>query len=117
MRHTGARGFAWSSAEQVDVFVPRKFFGFFRQIIRLRSNRASNAVGMRIVVTVAANVDKQNLFCILCLQLRGQLGDLYPWNDADEIASPRILDEVRREEILCESPPVFLAPSMKFSCL
>src|SRR5215469_2098644 len=82
MRYTSARGFAWSSAVQVDVFVPRKFFGLFRQIIRLKSNRASNAVGMRIVVTVAANVDNQNLFCILCLQLRGQLGDLYPWNDA-----------------------------------
>src|SRR5215469_17958547 len=58
MRHTGARGFTWSSAVQVDVFVPRKFFGFFRQIIRLQSNRASNTVVIRVVVTVATNVDK-----------------------------------------------------------
>ena len=78
MHHTGARGFARSSAVQVDVFAPGKFFGFLQQIIRLKSNRPSNTVGTRIVVTVAANVDKQNLFCILCLQLRGQLGDLYP---------------------------------------
>jgi len=30
-----------------------------------------------------------------------------------EIASPKILDEVKREEIRCQSPPTFLAPSIQ----
>src|SRR5215469_11665189 len=93
-RHTGACFFAWSSTVQVDVFVAGKLFCFFRQIVRLKSNGASNAVGTRIVVTVAANIDKQNFFCILSLQLRGQFGYLYPWNNAVRPVPP-----VKRETI------------------
>jgi hypothetical protein len=66
-RHTGASRFARSSAVQVDVFIPGKCFDFLREVIRLQSNRPSNAVGTRIVVTVTAHIGQQNLSCILSL--------------------------------------------------
>ncbi len=61
MRHTGAGGFARSSTVQKDVLVPGEFLEFLGEIIGLDSNRAGDAGGAGIVVTVAAHIDEQNL--------------------------------------------------------
>jgi hypothetical protein len=45
MRHTGAGGFALSSAVEVDVLILGKFWDFLRQIIRLQADRAADARG------------------------------------------------------------------------
>ncbi len=61
MRHTGAGGFARSSTVQKNVLVPGEFLEFLGEIIGLDSNRAGDAGGAGIVVTVAAHIDEQNL--------------------------------------------------------
>ena len=62
IRHTGAGRFVGSSAVEIDVFIPGETFDFLGEVIRLQSNRAANAVGTGVVVTVAAHVGQQNLF-------------------------------------------------------
>jgi hypothetical protein len=58
VRHTGARGFALSSAVEVDVFVFRKPSNFDREIVGLNPNRPPDPVGTGVVVTVTADVDQ-----------------------------------------------------------
>src|ERR1700733_12523559 len=53
VRHTGAGGFALSSAIEVDVLILRKRNAFLRQVIRLNTDGAGNARRSCIVVPVA----------------------------------------------------------------
>ena len=57
VRHTGAGGFALSSTVEIDVFVLGERFDLIRKVIRLDSNRASDASSAWVVVAVAAHVD------------------------------------------------------------
>ena len=61
MRHTGAGGFALSSAVEVDVFVFRKSFDFVGEVIGLEANRALDPRGAGVVVTVTAHINQQDL--------------------------------------------------------
>ena len=59
-RHPGARGFARSSAVEVDVSVWGQPLQFFFEIVGFNSDRTFNARGVFFVVAVAAHVDHQD---------------------------------------------------------
>jgi len=59
-RHTGARGFALSSAIDVDVFVLGEGFEFFVELVGFDTDGACDAGGAGVVVSVAADVDEDD---------------------------------------------------------
>src|ERR1700685_3010319 len=59
-RHPGAGRFARSSAVEVDVLVLRENLEFFGKIVGFNEDGSSDALCVRVVVAVTANVEYQN---------------------------------------------------------
>lgn len=60
-RHTGASSFAQSSAVEIDVLILGQHLDFFREVVGLKSNGASDALRGSVVVTVAADIGDNDI--------------------------------------------------------
>src|SRR5215469_3833834 len=81
MRHPGARGFACSSTVEVNVLVLGEMFDLFLKIVRLDADRAINALGANVVVSVAAHVDDLEAVPFASSKSRGNLRHLHAGYD------------------------------------
>jgi hypothetical protein len=62
-RHTGTRGFACSSAVDINVSILGKIFDLFGQVVGFDPHGPLDALRVGIVITVAADVyDEHRLF-------------------------------------------------------
>ena len=92
-RHTGAGGFALSSAVDVDVLVLGKVFEFFVEQVGLDADGAGDAGGAGVVVAVAADVDEDD---VVGEQAFGELGDFDARDDAGDAVAAEFNDCDRR---------------------
>ena len=69
-RHTGARALAQSSAIDINVFILGKIFNFHGQVIGLNANGTLNARSIGVVITVAADVSKNDFIFLFGVQLQ-----------------------------------------------
>jgi hypothetical protein len=60
MRHPGARGFACSSAVEINLPLLGKVLDLLLETIGLDANRSGNALGVGIVISVAAHIGNQD---------------------------------------------------------
>src|SRR5581483_3591067 len=61
MRHPGARGFACSSAIDINVFVARQVLYFFLEVIGFDPDRSLDALGAGVIIAVTADVNHHYL--------------------------------------------------------
>ncbi len=93
-RHTGAGGFALSSAVDVNVFVLGEGLEFFVELIGFDADGAGDAGGAGVVVAVAADVDEDD---VVGEQAFGELGDFDARDDAGDAVAAEFDDAIDDE--------------------
>ena len=56
VRHPGAGCFSLSCTVEINLVLLGQFFDFFNEIVGLNANRSGNALGVGIIVAVAADI-------------------------------------------------------------
>ena len=84
MRHPGARGFAQSSAVEINLSVLGEVFDFFDEVVGFDADGTGDALGVGIVVTMAADIGDQHVLGRFGRQSAGKFLCRYARNDIQQ---------------------------------